>query len=307
MTLRVYRRIDEVREALRVVRSEGRPIGFVPTMGALHRGHASLIVRSEEEQRPENGLTVVSIFINPIQFEDRADFSGYPRTLDDDVACCEEAGADMVFVPSADEIYPEGFSTFVDTEGAYAERLCGRARPGHFRGVLTVVSKLFNIVQPTRAYFGEKDAQQLFLLERMAKDLNTDIRIVGCPTVREADGLALSSRNGRLSPEERRAALCLVRALEAGKSKPEKSGNPPRGSATGAFVASVKASMSAIIEAEPLARLDYAEILDEETFGEVCDTTTKALLAVAAFFGETRLIDNTRTDTDFRKAQDERR
>jgi pantoate--beta-alanine ligase len=273
-------------------------------MGALHRGHESLIRRSAIGQRPEQGLTVVSIFVNPIQFENKADLDRYPHTLSADLALCAEAGADIVFAPSAAEMYPEGFSTFVDMEGGCTDRFCGRARPGHFRGVLTVVSKLFHIVEPTRAYFGEKDAQQLFLLKKMARDLNMNIEIIGCPTMREADGLALSSRNERLSPEERTAARCLVRALEAGRAALEAratTGCNAPGDRAAALITAAKASMTAVIAAEPLARLDYAEVLDAETFGPPGDATAKALLAVAAYIGETRLIDNASVDVNFWK------
>jgi pantoate--beta-alanine ligase len=274
----------------------GRPIGLVPTMGALHRGHGSLISCSAEDQRPERGLTVVSIFVNPIQFDDRSDLDAYPQTPDSDLRLCGEAGADFVFAPSAREMYPDGFSTFVDAEGECLTKMCGAARPGHFRGVLTVVSKLFHIAQPTRAYFGEKDAQQLFAIKKMARDLDMDIQVIGRPTVREADGLALSSRNSRLSARERAAARCLVRALGEGRAIIE--GNQE------ASADSAKKSMAAAIEAEALARLDYAEILDADTFGDVTRDTRKALLAVAAYFGETRLIDNMSADVCFREGSD---
>jgi pantoate--beta-alanine ligase len=276
-------------------------------MGALHRGHGSLISRSAAELRPENGLTVVSVFVNPIQFEDRTDLERYPRTLDADRRLCEEAGADIIFAPTAREIYPDGFSSFVDMEGEFTQKLCGRARPGHFRGVLTVVCKLFHIVGPTRAYFGEKDAQQLFLLKKMAYDLDMDIRIVGCPTVRETDGLALSSRNARLAPQERAAAGCLIRALKEGQSASEDRLPGTAGTARAERAASVRASLIAAVEGEPSARLDYAELLDAETFGPVTDETGRVLLAVAAFFGETRLIDNVIADVGSGGKRDESR
>jgi pantoate--beta-alanine ligase len=279
-----------------------RPVGLVPTMGALHGGHGSLISRSAGDQRPGGGLTVVSVFVNPIQFEDQFDLDSYPDTPDSDLALCEEAGADIVFAPSVSEMYPQGFSTFVDAEGEFLTKLCGAARPGHFRGVLTVVSKLFNIVQPTRAYFGEKDAQQLFAIKKMTHDLNMNVQIIGCPTVRNADGLALSSRNSRLSAREREAARCLLLALEEGRfmleEKPDcPSGRTPHDLAR--YIESVKKSMAVALEAEPLARLDYTEILDADTFGEITRDTKKALLAVAAYFGETRLIDNMSANVDF--------
>jgi pantoate--beta-alanine ligase len=270
-------------------------------MGALHRGHGSLISRSALDQRQGGGLTVVSVFVNPIQFEDRSDLDSYPQTPDSDLKLCEEAGADFVFAPSAGEMYPEGFSSFVDMEGEFLTKLCGAARPGHFRGVLTVVSKLFHIAQPARAYFGEKDAQQLFIIKKMTRDLDMDIRVIGCPTVRDADGLALSSRNSRLSGREREAARCLVRALEEGRSALEEHRSAWTERAAPGLtehVASVKKSMTATIESESLARLDYVDIVDADTFGDVTPGTKKALLAVAAYFGETRLIDNMSADVN---------
>lgn len=296
MGVKVYHRIEELRAALTQIRSEGCPIGLVPTMGALHCGHISLVTQSVQDQQPENGITVVSIFVNPIQFENQSDLERYPQTLDADLALCEEAGADIVFAPTAGEIYPQGFSTYVDMEDDCLNVLCGRARPGHFRGVLTVVSKLFHIVEPTRAYFGEKDAQQLFVLKKMARDLNMGISVIGCPTVREEDGLALSSRNTRLSAEERTAALCLVRTLNEGRIKLEDRGRALRERISAEFIASVKHFMIETIEREPLARIDYADILDAETLGAVTNTTRKAMLAAAAFFGTTRLIDNMNAD-----------
>jgi pantoate--beta-alanine ligase len=249
---------------------------------------------------------VVSVFVNPMQFGDRSDLDGYPQTPDSDLALCEEAGADFVFAPSAGEMYPDGFSTFVDAEGVFMAKLCGAARPGHFRGVLTVVSKLFHIVQPTRAYFGEKDAQQHFIIKKMARDLDEGVRVVGCPTVREADGLALSSRNARLSVRERAAARCLVRALAAGRGAVEGMwGEPPGHDTEGGWarpVESAKKSMAEAIRAEPLARIDYADVLDADTFGDATPGTKRVLLAVAAYFGEIRLIDNVVLDVDGRGA-----
>ncbi|MDR1042933.1 MAG: pantoate--beta-alanine ligase [Clostridiales Family XIII bacterium] len=294
MAVQVFHRAGDLKEAFAPARLAKRPIGLVPTMGALHLGHGSLISRSARDQRPDEGVTVVSIFVNPIQFEDRFDLDSYPQTLDSDLKLCEEAGADFVFAPSANEMYPEGFSTFVDMEGDFLTKLCGAARPGHFRGVLTVVSKLLHITQPTRAYFGEKDAQQLFVIKKMARDLGMDVQVIGCPTVRDSDGLALSSRNSRLSDKERVAARCLARAIEDGRSAlAERAAHD-----LNSRVEAVKKSMASIIEAESLARLDYADILDADTFGDVTRGTRKALLAVAAYFGETRLIDNMSVDLD---------
>jgi pantoate--beta-alanine ligase len=348
MAIKVFHRIRDLREALahtwatRVCDHEnedvhvgespmfahatGCPIGLVPTMGALHRGHGSLISRSALDQRPSGGLTVVSVFVNPIQFEDQYDLDSYPDTPDSDLTLCEEAGADIVFAPSVNEMYPQGFSTFVDAEGEFLTKLCGAARPGHFRGVLTVVSKLFHIVQPTRAYFGEKDAQQLFAIKKMARDLDMDIQVIGCPTVRDGDGLALSSRNSRLSAREREEARCLHRALEEGCSAlVENRVGPPRSALEKTIsapkknqseyhghaarypddvVASAKKIMATTIEAESSARLDYADILDADTFECVTRNTRKTILAVAAYFGETRLIDNMSVDLDVEKETD---
>jgi pantoate--beta-alanine ligase len=304
MAIRVFHRIADLRAVLASARAEGRSVGFVPTMGALHRGHGSLISRSALDQRPDGGLTVVSIFVNPIQFEDRLDLDAYPSTINSDSILCEEAGADIVFAPSAGEMYPEGFSTFIGAEGEFLTKLCGASRPGHFRGVLTVVSKLLHIVQPTRAYFGEKDVQQLFIIKKMARDLDMDVQIIGCPTVRDEDGLALSSRNSRLSARERTAARCLVRALDEGRSILEKHRNLPPERAARELTSTVKyakKSMTEIINTEPSALLDYADILDADTFGDVNIGTKRALLAVAAYFGETRLIDNVTASISFER------
>jgi pantoate--beta-alanine ligase len=272
MSVSVLRTVREVREALSPLRGAG--IGFVPTMGALHRGHFSLI----EQCARQNETTVVSIFVNPIQFDSAGDLHSYPRTFDADKVLCEEAGADFIFVPGVSEIYPDGFSTFVDTsEGA--DQLCGAARPGHFRGVLTVVNKLFNIVQPAVAYFGEKDAQQIFLIRKMVRDLGMPVLVVGCPTVRDSDMVAVSSRNARLSARERGAAACLHRALT-------------RAVAAAPDIDKIREIMVETIAAEPLATLDYAEVLDADTLKPATQGTKNILLAVAAILGETRLIDN---------------
>jgi pantoate--beta-alanine ligase len=288
MGIQVANTIAAARAAIAALRADARgaSVGFVPTMGALHAGHRSLIERSARE----NDVTVVSIFVNPTQFSPGEDFEKYPKTTDADIGLCEAAGADIVFLPRADEIYPDGFSSQIDMTGP-TEALCGLTRPGHFRGVMTVVAKLFNIVRPDRAYFGEKDAQQLVVIRKLARDLNMGIEIVGCPTIREDDGLAMSSRNAYLSPEERRAARCVPRALELGRYVSESNSASPDAEDA---VNNILDAVRTCIEAEPLARLEYAELLDASDLSPVTDKTKLALLAVAVHIGGTRLIDNTK-------------
>ncbi|MDR1815316.1 MAG: pantoate--beta-alanine ligase [Clostridiales Family XIII bacterium] len=274
--------IAEAHGAVFSARMANRTIGLVPTMGALHEGHLSLIRRAAAE----NGFVVVSVFVNPIQFDDAADFVAYPHTIEEDAALAIDAGADAVFAPSAKEMYPDGFSSYIDM-GGITERLCGAARKAHFRGVCTVVGKLFHIVQPDRAYFGEKDAQQLAVVRKMVRDLNFPIRIVGCPTVREPDGLAMSSRNARLSQEERKAARCLFRALSEACRLFAEEGARGAAALTGA--------MRGVLAAEPLARAEYVEIVDPETFASRAPEAAvhagdRAMLAVHV--GGVRLIDN---------------
>jgi pantoate--beta-alanine ligase len=247
-------------------------------MGALHAGHASLIERSAAE----NDVTVVSVFLNPLQFGAREDLDRYPSSAFEDLSVCASAGADVVFCPPPSEIYPDGFSTYVDMNGV-TEKLCGKSRPHHFRGVMTVVSKLFHIVRPDRAYFGEKDAQQLVVVRGMTRDLNFGVEIVGCPTVREADGLAMSSRNAYLSPDGRAAARCLYRALLAAGEAVGRGDRDAR---------SVAKTAADRIEAEPLATLEYAELLEADTLADVGGDTESAILLLAARIGDTRLIDN---------------
>lgn len=252
-----------------------RPLGLVPTMGALHDGHMSLVRRAREE----NATAVVSIFVNPAQFGPTEDFSTYPRDMDADLARLEEAGVDVVFAPAADEMYPDGFDTHVDV-GRIAERLEGEARPGHFRGVATVVCKLLTIVRPDRAYFGRKDAQQGLVIQRLNADLDLGAQIVMCRTVREPDGLALSSRNAYLDADERRAAAVLYRSLRLGLSM-------GRGSAE-----AVRAAMLDMLEAEPLASVDYVSVADAATLEELDMIDRPALVSLAVRIGSTRLIDN---------------
>lgn len=275
--MRIVKTIDEVRKTVKEWKREGLTVGLVPTMGYLHEGHKSLIERAVKE----NDRVVVSDFVNPTQFAPNEDFESYPRDINADAALCEDAGASIIFNPEADEMYTDAL-TFVDMN-KITKVLCGKTRPIHFSGVCTVVSKLFNIVTPDKAYFGEKDAQQLCVIRKMVKDLNFDIEIVGCPIVREADGLAKSSRNTYLSADERKAALCLSRALKLGK-KMIKNGETDADAVT--------AAVTAEIEQEPLAKIDYVEMVDLDTL-ETLKTVKKPLLcAVAVYIGKTRLIDN---------------
>ncbi|WP_069804511.1 pantoate--beta-alanine ligase [Thermogemmatispora onikobensis] len=255
-------------------------VGLVPTMGYLHEGHLSLVRRA----RAENDKVVVSIFVNPIQFGAHEDLERYPRDLSRDLHLLEESGVDAVLVPAASEMYPVTFITYVEPTGPLASEAEGASRPGHFRGVATVVLKLFNIVQPQRAYFGQKDAQQVAVIKALVADLNLPVELVIMPTVREPDGLAMSSRNSYLSPEGRRAATVLYRALLAGKAAYE------RGESDGP--AGVIRVMREIVASEPLARLEYADVRDPETFQPLETLRAPALLLIAAFVEAARLIDN---------------
>lgn len=270
--------IKELRQQIKKWKREGKTVGFVPTMGYLHEGHASLIEKSVKE----NDKTVVSIFVNPMQFGVGEDLESYPRDLDRDCDICRNLGADIVFNPESDEMYEENFCTYVDMS-VLTEELCGLSRPVHFRGVQTVVMKLFNIVTPDRAYFGQKDAQQLAIIKKMTSDLNMDIEIVGCPIVREEDGLAKSSRNTYLSKEERQAALVLSRALKKGKELVDS------GAKNAAAVIDV---IKREIMAEPLAEIDYVKIVDALTMQPIEVIDRPILCAIAVRIGKTRLIDN---------------
>lgn len=267
-----------MKEMARQARSEGRVIGLVPTMGALHEGHLSLIAQAKKECSP----LFASIFVNPKQFGPNEDFAKYPRAFENDCEKLKQAGVDALFAPETAEIYPKDFSTYVHVEGL-SERLEGRSRPGHFRGVATVVMKLLQIGQPHRAYFGRKDAQQARLITQMARDLNLDSEIVVCPIVREPDGLALSSRNVYLNPDERKAATVLYRALEAAKNE------LARG-VRDAF--QLKDILQRTLGKERLAAVDYAEIVDAESFEPVARVNKACYVLLAVFFGKTRLIDN---------------
>jgi pantoate--beta-alanine ligase len=275
----VIRTVAGIREVCDRVRREGRAVGFVPTMGALHEGHASLIRRAREER----DAVVVSIFVNPLQFGPREDYARYPRDEEGDLATCARLGVDLVFAPTVEEMYPGGAPVVTVDPGPIGERLEGASRPGHFRGVATVVAKLFHAVGPCTAYFGEKDAQQLFLVRRMVADLSFPVEVVGCPTVREPDGLALSSRNRYLSPEEREAAGCLFLALSEAAELARKGERD---------AAALVAAMAREIGATEGVRLDYAAVVDEATFEEVREVRGPARALVAAWVGSTRLIDN---------------
>ncbi len=271
-------KIADVKKYVRNWKKEGLSIGLVPTMGYLHEGHKSLIDRAVKE----NDRVIVSDFVNPIQFGPKEDLASYPRDIDADCKLCEEAGASLVFHPEPSEMYFDDFTTFVDTSGVSAE-LCGKSRPIHFRGVCTVVNKLFNIAQADRAYFGQKDAQQLAVVRRMVRDLNMNIEIVGCPIVREKDGLAKSSRNTYLSADERKAALVLSRSLAIGRSLIE------NGERNGDRVIE---AIKAEIEKEPLARIDYVEMVKWDTIEIHHSIDCDVLVAMAVYIGKTRLIDN---------------
>lgn len=276
--MKIVGTVKEVREQVKEWKKQGLSVGFVPTMGYLHEGHKSLM----DAARKDNDKVIVSIFVNPMQFGPTEDLATYPRDLDHDAALCESAGVDLIFHPEAEEMYEKDFCSFVDMTGL-TEGLCGKTRPIHFRGVCTVVNKLFNIVTPDHAYFGQKDGQQLAVIKRMVRDLNMDIEIVGCPIVREEDGLAKSSRNTYLSPEERKAALILSKTVALGKelAKTEKDANK------------VVEAMKKNIETEPLAKIDYVEAVDALSMAPVEKLEGTCMLAMAVYIGKTRLIDNT--------------
>ena len=270
--------IAEARAACRELRAKGKRLGLVPTMGALHAGHLSLV----RAAKAQCGSVVVSIFVNPTQFGPKEDFAKYPRPFDADCAALEEEGVDVVFAPAVEEMYPKGETTWVTVEGL-SEKLDGASRPGHFRGVTTVVSKFFHVIGPDVAFFGQKDAAQLAVIRRMVRDLNFPVEIVGCPIVREADGLAMSSRNAYLSSEERRRALALSRSLREVERAFREGERNAR--------ALAQAGRAAMAQ-EPEVRLDYFEIVDPDTLDPVERVTENTLIAVAAYVGPTRLIDN---------------
>jgi len=278
MTLDLIRTIVDLRRRLDLSRVRSRIIALVPTMGALHAGHGALI----DHARSEADIVVVSLFVNPIQFDRPEDYQRYARVLDQDLEFCAARRVDVVFAPDVDEMYPQPQKTFVEVAGV-SDHLCGAFRPGHFRGVATVVMKLFTIVQPDTAYFGQKDAQQLAVIKRMVRDLNVPVRIVPVATVREPDGLALSSRNERLTPEQRRVSPVLYRALQAARQK----------LLDGCRDAAVAREAGlAILSKEPEVRVEYFEIVDAEEMQPVARITGPVCIAAAAWLGGTRLIDN---------------
>ena len=279
--MKIVSTIEEVRAQVREWKKEGKTVGFVPTMGYLHEGHASLM-----DAAGENDKVVVSIFVNPMQFGPNEDLASYPRDLEHDAKVCEAHGVDLIFHPTPEEMYGDNFYSYVDMD-VLTKELCGLSRPVHFRGVCTVVAKLFNIVTPDKAYFGQKDVQQLAVIKRMVKDLNMPLTIVGCPIIREEDGLARSSRNTYLSPEERKAALVLSRSIFLGKKMVEQGEKDCR---------KIKEAMTAEIEKEPLAKIDYVKIVDLSTMQQVETTEHGVLAAIAVYIGKTRLIDNFMTE-----------
>ena len=276
--MKIVETIKEVREQVKEWKKQGLSVGLVPTMGYLHEGHKSLIDRAVAE----NDKVVVSVFVNPMQFGPTEDLESYPRDMERDVALCENAGAAIVFHPEPSEMYEDDFSSFVDMN-TLTGGLCGKTRPIHFRGVCTVVAKLFNIVTPDRAYFGQKDAQQLAVIRHMVSDLSFGIEIVGCPIIREKDGLAKSSRNTYLSAEERNAALILSQSLKEGKALVE---------AGEKDAAKIKKVITDKINTEPLAKIDYVEVVDWKTLEPVSTIDAPILTAIAVYIGKTRLIDN---------------
>jgi pantoate--beta-alanine ligase len=274
----VVKNIDEMKKICRELRKE-KTIGFVPTMGYLHEGHLSLVRRSKKE----NDITVVSIFVNPTQFGPNEDYNSYPRNLNRDASLLEKEDVDYVFIPEIEQMYPKDYSTYINEE-KLSRHLCGRSRPGHFRGVCTVVTKLFNIVKPNRAYFGQKDAQQFRVIRRMVRDLNMDVEVIECPIVREPDGLAMSSRNIYLSTEERNQALALNRSLKIAENL-YRSGekNTER----------MKEKIVQYLSSFDKIKIDYVEIVSEETLEPVEKIEGKVIVAIAAWVGKARLIDNT--------------
>ena len=270
--------VEQAKQTVRQWKAEGLTVGLVPTMGYLHEGHESLIKRAVAEC----DRVMVSVFLNPIQFAPNEDLATYPRDFAADTVLIENAGADLVFHPEPSELYAPDACTFVNVEGITSE-LCGKTRPTHFRGVCTVVSKLMNISQADRAYFGQKDAQQLAVVRRMVRDLNMNVEVVGCPIVREEDGLAKSSRNTYLSPTEREAALVLSRAVREGQRLMEEGERDAK---------TILSTMRAIIEAEPLARIDYVEMVSWDGIKPVDVADSSVLVAMAVYIGKTRLIDN---------------
>ncbi|MFH1736490.1 MAG: pantoate--beta-alanine ligase [Actinomycetota bacterium] len=283
--MEIIRSISELQKTLDPARQAGKTVGLVPTMGFLHEGHLSMV----RAARDENDVVVLSIFVNPTQFGPAENYQTYPRDLARDTELAEQAGADIIFAPEVQEVYPDGLATYVEVTGPETKGLCATSRPGHFRGVTTVVAKLLNIVRPERAYFGQKDAQQLAVIKRMMRDLNIPVEVIGCPTVREPDGLAMSSRNMYLKPEERKAAAALHEALIAAETTIK------QGERSGVRIID---AVEKVIKREPLAKLEYAEIRQTADFSQPEMIDGEVLLAVAAKVGQTRLIDNIVVNSD---------
>lgn len=276
--MEIVNRIQRMKEIIKDIKKENKTIGFVPTMGCLHQGHLSLV----REARRMSDYVIVSIFVNPKQFGPNEDYEKYPRDITKDAELLSQENVDYIFYPSVEEMYPENYKTYVIVEDL-SDKLCGKTRPGHFRGVTTIVLKLLNIIQPNFAYFGQKDAQQTVIIKRMIKDLNLDTELIILPIVREPDGLAMSSRNLYLNPEERRAATILFKSLQKAKEvikEGEKKSNK------------IIEEMKKIITTEPLAKIDYIEIVDLENLSPLKFINKTALIALAVYIGETRLIDN---------------
>ena len=277
--MKIITQINEMRSVVSGIKSRGKTIGFVPTMGYLHEGHLSLV----RESFREADVTVVSIFVNPTQFGPREDFMEYPRDMNRDSEILEREGVDYLFAPPADEMYPERYKTYVEVHDLQ-DKLCGRSRPGHFRGVCTVVLKLFNIINPDISFFGQKDAQQAIILKRMVQDLNLEVKIEVLPIIREEDDLALSSRNTYLGQEERKAALSLSKSLKEAQSMIEDGQRDSE-----AIIKRIRE----LINMEPLAKIDYVEIVDTDKLDPIARIEKEALVALAVFIGKVRLIDNT--------------
>lgn len=280
--IEVIKTVSDMHHVADELRRRGERIGLVPTMGYLHEGHLSLVTRALEDANP----VVVSIFVNPTQFGPKEDLAAYPRDLDRDLDLIEKAGAQFAYVPEVEEMYPEGFATYVNVEGL-TDYLCGISRPEHFQGVTTVVTKLFGAVKPHLAVFGQKDAQQVLVIQRMVRDLNLDVEVVVAPTIREADGVAKSSRNVYLTPDERQEAPVLYHALQRGKTMIEQGVRDPE---------EVLHTMRSMIDDAPHAKIDYVEAVDLDRIAPVSVLSGRVLLAVAVYFGKARLIDNVWAD-----------
>jgi pantoate--beta-alanine ligase len=278
ITMQIFKTIQQMRDSSRTVRLSGKRVSFVPTMGALHKGHLSLV----RAAKAQSSIVAASIFVNPLQFGPTEDLAKYPRTFERDCELLEKDGVSFLFAPSVTEMYPQKSITYVDVEGL-SGKLCGRSRPGHFRGVSTVVAKLFNIVEPDVAFFGQKDAAQLAIIRRMVRDLNIPVEIVACPIVREADGLAMSSRNAYLDEQQRKSALALYRSLQHVKSIFEQGESNS---------AKLIAAGKQILSQDPAIQFDYLEVVNPDTLDPVEEIRGKTLVAVAGFLGTTRLIDN---------------